>query len=380
MGALDGVTVVSVEQAVAAPFTTRQLADLGARVIKVERPGTGDFARGYDTTVKGLASHFVWLNRGKESLALDLKDPGDAGILGRLVDRADVFVQNLAPGAAERAGFGAEALHRRNPRLVTCAISGYGPDGPYRDKKAYDLLIQCEAGLLSITGSEEEPAKSGISVADIAAAMYAYSGILAALFERERTSAGTHVDVAMLDALGEWMGYPYYYARYGGTAPGRTGARHAAIVPYGPFRTGDGGEVFLAVQNDREWRSLCERVLGRPKLAVTPDFATNSDRVRNRERVREAIEDAFAELAADRALELLDAAGVANARLRTMAEFADHPQLAARGRWRDVPSPAGPIRALLPPVAIGGAEPRMGPVPAVGEHNDAILAELEADR
>ncbi|GAA3742098.1 crotonobetainyl-CoA:carnitine CoA-transferase CaiB-like acyl-CoA transferase [Spinactinospora alkalitolerans] len=376
MGALDGVTVVSVEQAVAAPFATRQLADLGARVIKVERPGAGDFARGYDTTVKGMSSHFVWLNRSKESLALDIKDPGDAAVLARLVDRADVFVQNLAPGAAERRGLGAPELRRRNPRLITCQISGYGASGPYRDKKAYDLLVQCEAGLVSITGTEEEPAKAGISVADISAGMYAYSGILAALYERERTGTGTHVDVAMLDALGEWMGYPYYYAGYGGTAPARTGARHAAIAPYGPFRAGDGGEVFLAVQNDREWRSLCERVLRRPALAEEPDLSTNTGRVRHQARVREAIEAALADLTSAQALERLDAAGIANARLRTLDEFAEHPQLAARDRWREVDSPAGPLRALLPPALPGGAEPRMDPVPDVGEHNTAILAEL----
>lgn len=380
MGALDDVTVVSIEQAVAAPFATRQLADLGARVIKVERPGTGDFARGYDTTVKGQASHFVWLNRGKESLALDLKDPAGAQALHGLIDRADVFVQNLAPGAAERAGFGADELRARNPRLITCSVSGYGPEGPYRDKKAYDLLVQCEAGLVSITGTEEEPAKTGISVADIAAGMYAYSGVLAALVQRGSTGRGDHVEVAMLDALGEWMGYPYLYTSYGGTPPPRTGARHAAIAPYGPFRTGSGEEVFLAVQNDREWRSLCERVLNRPDLAKDPDFDTNSRRVRNHDRVREAVEDSLAGLDAERAMALLDGAGIANARLRSMAEFADHPQLRARDRWRDVATPAGPVRTLLPPALPGDSEPPMGPVPGVGEHTEAILAELDGDR
>lgn len=378
MPALDGVTVVSIEQAVAAPFATRQLADLGARVIKVERPGSGDFARGYDTTVNGMSSHFVWTNRGKESLALDIKDPGDAELLRDLIERADVFVQNLAPGAAERAGFGADQLRARNPRLVTCQISGYGPEGPYRDKKAYDLLIQCEAGLLSITGSEDEPAKTGVSIADISAGMYAFSGILAALYEREATGTGTHVDVAMLDALGEWMGYPYYYANHGGAPPKRSGAHHASIAPYGPFRAGDGSDVFLAVQNDPEWRSLCTRVLGRPELATEPAFATNSDRVRNQDRVTRAVESAFADLTADGAAKRLDGAGIANARLRTMAEFADHPQLAARDRWREVDTPVGPVRALLPPVIPGGVEPEMGPVPALGEHTDAIRAELAA--
>ncbi|QGK70444.1 CoA transferase [Allosaccharopolyspora coralli] len=378
MAALDDVTVVSIEQAVAAPFATRQLADLGARVVKVERPGSGDFAREYDRTVHGLSSHFVWLNRGKESLALDLKNADDASLLHRLVDRADVFVQNLAPGAAERSGFGADDLRRRNPELITCQISGYGPEGPYRDKKAYDLLIQCEAGLLSITGTEDEPAKAGVSIADVSAAMYAYSGILAALHERHRTGVGSHVDVAMLDALGEWMGYPYYYAHYGGEPPKRSGASHASIAPYGPFRTGDGADVFLAVQNDREWQTLCTKILGAPALGTDPEFATNSDRVRNRDRVTAAIESAFASLTADSAMRLLDEVGIANARLRTMAEFAEHPQLAARGRWREVGTPAGPVQALLPPVTPSGAEPVMGSVPAVGEHNATILAELDA--
>ncbi|WP_017591813.1 CaiB/BaiF CoA transferase family protein [Nocardiopsis potens] len=380
MGALDGITVVAVEQAVAAPFATRQLADLGARVIKVERPGTGDFARGYDTTVNGLASHFVWLNRSKESLALDLKDPAGAAALDRLIGTADVFVQNLAPGAAARAGLGHEELRSRNPRLVTCSISGYGPEGPYRDKKAYDLLVQCEAGLLSITGTEQDPAKAGISVADIAAGMYAYSGVLSALLRRERTGQGAHVEVAMLDALGEWMGYPYFYAAYGGAPPPRTGARHAAIAPYGPFRTGSGEEVFLAVQNDREWRALCEKVLGRPDLAEDPDLATNALRVAEADRVRAAVESAFAGLDAARAEELLEDAGIANARLRDMAGFADHPQLAARDRWRTVDSPAGPLRTLLPPAVPDGAEPAMGPVPRLGEHTEAILAELGLGR
>ena len=376
MGALDGITVVAVEQAVAAPFATRQLADLGARVIKVERPGSGDFARGYDTTVNGLSSHFVWLNRSKESLALDLKDPAGAEALARLLETADVFVQNLGPGAADRAGLGHAELRARNPRLVTCSISGYGPEGPYRDKKAYDLLVQCEAGLLSVTGTEDDPAKAGISVADIAAGMYAYSGVLAALLQRGRTGEGAHVEVSMLEALGEWMGFPYFYAAYGGTPPRRTGARHAAIAPYGPFRTGSGEEVFLAVQNDREWRSLCEKVLHRPDLAADPALAANDQRVAAGERVRGAIEDAFSGIDAARAEELLEAAGIANARLRDMAGFAGHPQLAARDRWREVGSPAGPLRTLLPPALPDGAEPPLRPVPAVGEHTGAILAEL----
>lgn len=380
MGALDGITVVAVEQAVAAPFATRQLADLGARVIKIERPGKGDFARGYDTTVNGMASHFVWLNRSKESVALDLKAPADAQALGRLIDSADVFVQNLGPGAAARAGLGDEELRARNPRLITCGISGYGPDGPYRDKKAYDLLVQCEAGLLSVTGTEQDPVKAGISVADIAAGMYAYSGILSALFKRERTGEGAHLEISMLEALGEWMGFPYFYAAYGGTPPRRTGARHAAIAPYGPFRTGSGEEVFLAVQNDREWRALCEKVMGRPDLAEASSLATNTQRVDQGERVQEAVESAFAGLDADRAEQLLEGAGIANARLRDMTGFADHPQLAARDRWREVGSPAGPLRSLLPPAIPDGVEPPMGPVPRVGEHTDAVLTELGLGR
>ena len=286
---LQGVTVVSLEQAVAAPFATRQLADLGARVIKVERP-QGDFARGYDTAVKGMSSHFVWLNRNKESVVLDLKSADGRRIMGRLLDRADVFVQNLAPGAAARLGFGAERLRERAPRLIVCDLSGYGSSGPYRDKKAYDLLIQCETGLVSITGGESEPAKAGISAADIAGGMYAFSGVLTALYERERTGRGTAFEVSLFDALGEWMGFPYYYAAYGGRAPRRAGARHAAIAPYGPFTAGDGSRVFLGVQNEREWATFCDRVLGRPELAADPRFDSNPKRVDNLAELREAIE------------------------------------------------------------------------------------------
>jgi itaconate CoA-transferase len=373
---LDGVTVVALEQAVAAPFATRQLADLGARVIKVERAGAGDFARHFDRSVHGQASYFVWLNRGKESIELDIKDPGDRAVLDALLGRADVFVQNLAPGAAGRLGLGAEDLRRRYPRLVSCAISGYGPDGPYRHKKAYDLLVQCEAGLLSVTGRPEEPAKAGISVADIAAGMYAYSGILAALYERERTGEGTSLDVAMLDALGEWMSQPFYYSVYGGQPPRRTGARHASISPYGPYAAAGGDQVFLGIQNEREWAVLCEKILDRPDLVADGRFATNPDRVAHDDELTPIIEDVLAAIPAGELAVALDQAGIANARLRTPAEFGAHPQLRARDRWREVDTPGGPIRALLPPVDVPGREAVMGGVPALGQHTEAIRAEL----
>jgi crotonobetainyl-CoA:carnitine CoA-transferase CaiB-like acyl-CoA transferase len=373
---LQGITVVSLEQAVAAPFATRQLADLGARVIKVERAGAGDFARHFDRSVHGQASYFVWLNRGKESIELDIKDPGDREVLDALLGRADVFVQNLAPGAAGRLGLGADDLRRRYPRLVSCAISGYGPDGPYRHKKAYDLLVQCEAGLLSVTGTPEEPAKAGISVADIAAGMYAYSGILAALYERERTGEGTSLDVAMLDALGEWMSQPFYYSVYGGEPARRTGARHASISPYGPYCAAGGEQVFLGLQNEREWAVLCEKVLNRPDLVADDRFATNPDRVAHDVELTPIIEEALAAIPAEDLAAALDEAGIANARLRTPAEFAAHPQLRARDRWREVDTPGGPIRALLPPVSVPGREARMGAVPALGQHTEAIRAEL----
>jgi itaconate CoA-transferase len=376
---LEGITVVSLEQAVAAPFTTRQLADLGARVIKVERPGTGDFARSYDATVKGLSSHFVWLNRSKESLTLDLKRDGAREVLNRLLERADVFVQNLAPGATGRLGFGTEALRERHPRLIVCDVSGYGSSGPYRDKKAYDLLVQCEAGLVSITGTPEVPSKVGIAVADIAAGMYAYSGILAALLRRERTGEGAALQVSLFESLGEWMGFPAYYAMYGGKEPPRSGARHASIAPYGPFECGDGGQIFFAVQNDREWESFCEAVIGRPEMARDELFDDNSRRVENREALEEEISAVLGQLSSEEAIERLEKAGIANARMRTVREFIEHPQLAARDRWREIGSPAGSLRSLLPPVAMTDAEPVMARIPAVGEHTDKILAELGYD-
>jgi crotonobetainyl-CoA:carnitine CoA-transferase CaiB-like acyl-CoA transferase len=376
---LEGITVVALEQAVAAPFATRQLADLGARVIKIERPGVGDFARGYDATVKGMASHFVWLNRSKQSLTLNLKEDGAKDVLNRLLARADVFVHNLAPGATERLGFGAERLREEHPRLIDCGISGYGSTGPYREKKAYDLLVQCETGLVSTTGTPEVPSKVGISAADIAAGMYAYTGIMTALYMRERTGEGAAFEVSLLEALGEWMGFPAYFTSYGGSQPPRTGASHAAIAPYGPFEAGDGRVVFLGLQNEREWVKFCEAVLERPELETDPRFDTNSRRVENGEELDEAIEEAFKDLSSEEVISRLDEARIANARMRTVQEFLDHPQLEARDRWREVDSPVGPIRALVPPVTMQGVESVMEPIPEVGEHTDAILEELDLD-
>ena len=373
---LDGVTVVSLEQAVAAPFATRQLADLGARVIKVERPGAGDFARAYDGAVNGLSSHFVWLNRSKESLTLDLKRPEAAGVMDRLLARADVFVQNLAPGAAERLGLGAAAVRAARPRLIVCGLSGYGASGPYRDRKAYDLLVQAESGVISITGTPDEQVKLAIPVADLAAGMYAYSGILTALYARARRGAGASIEVSMLEALGEWMGFPLTYTLHGGSPPPRSGARHATIAPYGPFAGADGEAVFLGVQNEREWRRFCAEVIERPALAGDPRFATGAKRIANRAALDREIEAALAGLPAAAIVERLQAAEIACARLNTVEQFGAHPQLAARGRWRDVRSSAGPVRALIPPATIAGVEPRMDPVPALGEHTAPILEEL----
>ncbi len=373
---LDGITVVSLEHAIAAPFCTRQLADLGARVIKVERPGVGDFARAYDTRVNGESSHFVWTNRSKESLTLDLKNPQALDALMRLLERADVLVQNLAPGAAARMGLSFEALQARLPRLIVCDISGYGDDGPYRDKKAYDLLIQSEAGFLSVTGTPETPSKAGNSVADIAAGMYAYSNILSALLLRNQTGLGSHIDVSMLESLGEWMNFPMYYAYQGATPPVRAGASHASIYPYGPFPAGDGGTVMLGLQNEREWKTFCERVLLQPALTTDDRFASNSLRHQNRTALFELIKQAFANLDTEQVMQRLEDAGIANARMNDMAGWWAHPQLKARGRWREVGSPAGPIPALLPPGRNSAFEYRMDAVPGVGEHTQAILHEL----
>ena len=373
---LDGITVVSLEHAVAAPFCTRQLADLGARVIKVERPGSGDFARGYDQRVKGQSSHFTWLNRNKESLALDVKHPQAKAALLQLLRTADVLVQNLAPGAAARMGLSYEALKAHNPKLIVCDISGYGADGPYRDKKAYDLLIQSEAGFLSVTGTPETPSKSGISVADIAAGMYAYTNILSALLLRGKTGEGSHIDVSMLEAMGEWMGYPMYYAYDGAPPPPRTGASHASIYPYGPCLAGDGGTVMLGLQNEREWKIFCDAVLQRPEVATDPRFDSNAQRNANRTALQALILGVFAGLTVAQVVERLDAAGIANARVNDMADLWAHPQLQARQRWCSVGTPAGEVPALLPPGLNSAFDYRMDAVPAVGQHNAAILAEL----
>lgn len=373
---LDGITVVSLEHAIAAPFCTRQLADLGARVIKVERPGEGDFARNYDQRVRGLASHFVWVNRSKESIALDLKQPRAMAVLHQLIAKADVLVQNLAPGAAQRMGLGAAALRARHPRLIACDISGYGNDGPHRDRKAYDLLIQSEAGFLSVTGSPGQPAKAGNSIADIAAGMYAYTSILAALLQRGRTGQGSHIDVSMLEALSEWMGFPLYYAFEGASPPARSGASHATIYPYGPFATGQGGMVMLGLQNEREWKAFCAVVLKQPGLADDERFASNARRHENRQALEAVILDVFGRLGPAEVTALLDEAQIANARVNSMADLWAHPQLAARKRWREVDSPAGPIPALLPPGVSDAFDYRMDAVPAVGEHTEAILREL----
>jgi len=377
---LQGITVVSIEQAVAAPFATRQLADLGARVIKIERPDGGDFARGYDATVNGLSSYFVWLNRSKESLTLDLKRSDIRDLLARLIERADVFVQNLAPGAAERLGVSAAVLRARHPRLIVCNVSGYGTSGPFAAKKAYDLLVQSEVGLLSITGTAESPARVGISVADIAAGMYAYSGILTALIARAATGRGTTVDVSLFDALGEWMGYAAYFTGYSGSPPPRSGPHHASIAPYGPVRAGDGGRVYVGIQNTREWSRFCNQVLEQPDLEQDPRFSTNSLRVRHRQALHDVIESAFSTLTTSAVVARLDAAQVAWARLNSVEEYLNHPQLSARDCWRDIGSPVGALRATVPPVRMEGVEPRMGDVPALGEHTAAILEELGVDR
>jgi itaconate CoA-transferase len=376
---LEGTVVVSIEQAVAAPFATRQLADLGARVIKIERPDGGDFARSYDTTVKGLSSYFVWLNRSKESLALDLKRPQARGVLTRLVERADVFVHNLAPGAADRLGVSAVDLRTRDPRLIVCTVSGYGSSGPYAQRKAYDLLVQSEVGLMAITGTEATPSRVGISIADIAAGMYAYSAILTALLVRTTTGQGTAIEVSLFDALAEWMGAAAYYTTYGGSAPPRSGPDHASIAPYGRFETRAGGPVYLGIQNAREWTRFCADVLQRPDLAEDARFQSNALRVQHRQALADAIHGVFRNLSSREILDRLDSAGIAHARLNSVAEFIDHPQLSGRDCWREIGSPAGRLRALLPPVRMDGVDPIMGDVPSLGQHSEPILEELGFD-
>ncbi|MBB3261432.1 crotonobetainyl-CoA:carnitine CoA-transferase CaiB-like acyl-CoA transferase [Paraburkholderia bannensis] len=379
MRPLEGIKVVTFEHAIAAPFCTRQLADLGARVIKVERPGVGDFARGYDERVHGLASHFVWTNRSKESLTLDVKQAQAQEIVHSLLAGADVFVQNLAPGATQRLGLDYEALRERYPRLIVCDISGYGSDGPYRDKKAYDLLIQSESGFLSVTGTPDEAAKAGCSIADISAGMYAYSNILAALIERGKTGRGRRVDLSMLESMVEWMSFPLYYAFDGQTPPQRNGAAHATIYPYGPFKAGDGKSVMLGLQNEREWKQFCEIVLRQPELADDERFSANSRRVAHRAELGRLIEDVFARLSAQDVIERLEAAKIANAHINDMQAVWAHEQLGARQRWTQVGTPEGAIPALLPPGLTLADEPRMDPVPALGQHTDAILKELGYD-
>ena len=376
MRPLDGVTVIALEHAIAAPFCTRQLADQGARVIKIERPGSGDFARAYDQRVRGLSSHFVWTNRSKESLTLDVKQPAAQPILKALLDRADVLVQNLAPGATQRLGLDFETLRTAHPRLIVCDISGYGSDGPQRDRKAYDLLIQGESGFLSITGSPEAPAKAGCSIADIAAGMNAYAAILAALIARGRTGRGCRIDLSMLESMTEWMGFPLYYAYEGAPPPPRSGAAHATIQPYGPYPVGDGGLVLLGVQNAREWLAFCAQVMGDPALAKDPRFESGPARAANTDALRALIVAAFATRDTATVLAQLDAAGIANARVNTLDQVWSHPQLQARDRFTTVATPVGPVAALKPP-GIGSAwSARMDPVPALGEHTEAVLTEL----
>jgi len=387
---LDGITVVSLEHAIAAPFCTRQLADMGARVIKVERPGVGDFARKYDERTRGMASHFVWTNRSKESLTLDLKHPQAGPILEELLAQTDVLVQNLAPGAAARMGLSFDALHKKFPKLIVCDISGYGEGGPYETKKAYDLLIQSESGFVSVTGSADTPSKAGCSIADIAAGSYAYSGILNALLLRGKTGVGSHLDVSMLESMVEWMSFPLYYAFEGATPPPRAGAAHATIYPYGPFPVGDGSNVMLGLQNEREWRIFCEKVLNQPALAEEADFSSNSLRVANRDRLRGLIVSAFSKMNIDQVVQYLEDAGIANARVNEMKDVWAHPQLKARNRWTEVGSPVGALPALIPPGTNSAFDARMDPIPGIGEHTHAILkelgvaadtvAELEADK
>lgn len=376
---LEGITVLSLEHAIAAPFCSRQLADLGARVIKVERPGVGDFARNYDERVKGMASHFVWTNRSKESLTLDLKNEAAGDVLEKLLPRVDVLVQNLAPGAAARLGLSFEALHEKYPRLIVCDISGYGEGGPYEKKKAYDLLIQSESGFVSVTGSKDEMAKAGCSIADIAAGMYAYSNILSALLLREKTGKGSRIDVSMLESMVEWMNFPLYYSFEGQEPPVRAGAAHAVIYPYGPFPTGGGQTIMLGLQNEREWKVFCEQVLGKPELAADERFANNTLRTANREALKRIIVDTFAGMSKDQVIELLETAKIANASVNDMKGVWEHEQLKSRNRWREMDSPVGKLPTLLPPGVNNAYEYRIDAVPGLGEHSEKILRELGYD-
>jgi len=379
MRPLEGVTVVALEHVIAGPFCTRQLADLGARIIKIERPGVGDPARAYDDRVRGMSSHFVWTNRSKESITLDLKQEAARKIVHMLLEKADVLVQNLAPGAAARMGFSYDQLEGTYPRLIVCDISGYGADGPYRDKKAYDLLIQSESGLLSVTGTPDTPSKAGCSIVDIASGMYAYTNILAGLIQRGKTGRGCNIDVSMLESMAEWMSFPLYYAYDGAQPPVRAGASHATIYPYGPFPAGDGKFVMLGLQNEREWAIFCDKVLGQPALKTDERFSSGPRRSNARKELHRVIADAFSKLSAQQIVERLDEAQIGNARMNDMHEVWDHAQLRARGRWVEIDSPAGKIKAMLPPGVPESFEPRMDPIPAVGQHTDAILRELGYD-
>ena len=373
---LEGITVVSLEHAIAAPFCTRQLADMGARVIKIERPGVGDFARKYDERTRGMASHFVWTNRSKESLTLDLKHADAGPVLEQLLAQADVLVQNLAPGAAARMGLSFDALHAKFPKLIVCDISGYGEGGPYEKKKAYDLLIQSESGFVSVTGSAEEPSKAGCSIADISAGSYAYSSILNALLLRHKTGLGSHLDVSMLESMVEWMSFPMYYAFEGAAPPPRAGASHATIYPYGPFPVGDGNTIMLGLQNEREWVIFCEKVIEQKALAIDPEFDNNTKRTANRARLRAVIVELFSKMTIAQVEQKLEEAQIANARVNEMKDVWAHPQLKARNRWTEVQSPVGLLPALLPPATNNQFDARMDPIPGIGEHTRAILKEL----
>jgi itaconate CoA-transferase len=376
MRPLEGITVVALEHVIAGPFCTRQLADLGARVIKIERPGSGDPTRAYDDRVGGLSSHFVWTNRSKESIALDLKQSKGVEIVRKLLQGADVLLQNLAPGAAERMGFSYEQLKEHYPKLIVCDISGYGSSGPYRDKKAYDLLIQAESGLLSVTGSDDEPAKAGCSIVDISAGMYAFSNILAAIIRRHKTGTGCCIDISMLETMTEWMSFPMYYAYQGAEPPARAGASHATIYPYGPFPVGDGNSVMLGLQNEREWAIFCDQVLQQPELKEDVRFSSNTRRSEARSELRSIIVEVFSKMTLITVTQRLDAARIGNASMNSMEQVWNHAQLAARDRWRFVDSPNGPVKAMLPPGAPEEFSSRMDPIPESGEHSREILTEL----